>query len=119
MRALIDDDGAIYIFGPGVFSHVDPERWGTWQRFTGVAMRVNNRQRELVRTDCLAAREPSSLRALIDDDGAIYLFGPGIFTHLDPERWQNWYQFTGDPVRVSNRQRELIGIDCLTARAPA
>jgi hypothetical protein len=56
MRALIDDGGAIYLFGPGIFKHLNGEGWNTWSRFTGSAIRVNNRQRDIIKADCLSIR---------------------------------------------------------------
>src|SRR5262245_39773820 len=35
MRALIDDNGGIWVFGPGVFQHMNAEKWGAWRNFTG------------------------------------------------------------------------------------
>jgi hypothetical protein len=71
MRACTDDDGGVYVFGPGVFEHVDGEQWGAWERFTGPALRINNRQRDLIRDTCLAAGAApwaSLLRSGIDSN---------------------------------------------------
>jgi hypothetical protein len=119
MRALIDDNGGIYLFGPGVFVHMDGERFAAWRRFTGDPVRVTNRQRDLIGGDCLTARQTRNLQAIVDERGGIYLFGPGIFTHLSPTQWNTWSRFTGPATRVSNAERDIIGEQCLTARQDA